>query len=108
MTYDQAVDFVHDTIPDGAGEAELAHAIQQAYERGAKLARDLIRVAGEPGKCRGCGAAIYWVKTANGKRAPYSTTGVSHFVDCPVSEQFRTRHSCYNSGPDTTQSTPRP
>lgn len=36
-----------------------------------------------------CGATIYWVHHANGKRAPYNVWGVLHFKDCPEREKFK-------------------
>ena len=44
---------------------------------------------GEPGKCRGCGAAIVWVKTAKGKNMPVDADGQSHFATCPKAQDFR-------------------
>lgn len=53
---------------------------------------------GEPGQCRSCGAQIWWILTATGKRAPYNpSTGVdrpeepavSHFATCPQSQAWR-------------------
>lgn len=36
-----------------------------------------------------CGATVYWVTHANGKRAPYNVWGVLHFKDCPKRDQFK-------------------
>lgn len=33
-------------------------------------------------KCSSCGAAIWWIETKAGKRAPISQDGLSHFADC--------------------------
>jgi hypothetical protein len=60
------------------------------------------------GRCRGCGAAIEWWITPNGKKMPMSvkdvkdesksfpqpvlrTIRVPHWSDCPNAEDFRTR-----------------
>lgn len=40
-------------------------------------------------KCKACARTIWWVTTKNGKRAPYTAEGFSHFVDCPKADQFR-------------------
>ncbi len=41
-------------------------------------------------ECRGCGQAIRFEVTANGKRNPISeATGESHFIDCPQAKRFK-------------------
>lgn len=46
--------------------------------------------AGTPeASCRGCGAAIFWIVTAKGKRMPVRPDGRSHFADCPAASRFR-------------------
>ena len=42
-----------------------------------------------PGTCKACGAAIWWVKTKNGKNAPFTAAGLNHFADCPKAKNFR-------------------
>lgn len=49
----------------------------------------LLDIVGGQGKCKGCGAKVWWVVTKHGKRMPISDSGISHFVDCPESERFR-------------------
>ena len=49
----------------------------------------MLIVCGDPGRCKACGADIWWMKTRNGKVAPYTKHGVSHFMDCPKAEEFR-------------------
>ena len=41
--------------------------------------------------CRGCGVAIEWWKTPNGKHMPVSDpeTFLPHWADCPKANQFR-------------------
>ncbi len=51
----------------------------------------LLKQIGEPGTCKGCGAAIYWVQHRNRKRAPYTASGLSHFADCPAASKFKTK-----------------
>ncbi len=48
----------------------------------------LALVAGDPVPCRGCQAPIYWVTHKNGKRTPYTPSGLNHFIDCPAAAQF--------------------
>ena len=42
-----------------------------------------------PSPCRGCGAPIYWIETANKRRMPVNADGTSHFISCPKSGEFR-------------------
>lgn len=48
----------------------------------------LLRNVGDPGQCRGCGAAIWWVTHRNWKKAPYTAAGINHFIDCPKAADF--------------------
>jgi hypothetical protein len=46
--------------------------------------------AGEPIRsCRSCGASIYWILTASGKRMPVDPDGTSHFATCPNAAHHR-------------------
>lgn len=49
----------------------------------------LLSQVGEPGRCKGCGAPIWWVVHRNGRRAPCTEQGLNHFADCPQAGQFR-------------------
>jgi hypothetical protein len=49
----------------------------------------LLTQIGDKGKCRGCGAEIYWVTHKNGKKAPYTSSGLNHFADCPKAGDFK-------------------
>ncbi len=42
--------------------------------------------------CRSCGAGIYWIVTAKGKRMPVDPDGTSHFATCPNADQHRRMH----------------
>lgn len=50
---------------------------------------NILNQVGDPGTCKGCGAALYWVKHKNGKKVPYTESGLNHFVDCPAADRFR-------------------
>lgn len=39
--------------------------------------------------CKACGAPLWFVKHKNGKMAPYTAAGISHFADCPKAAQFK-------------------
>lgn len=54
----------------------------------ANIAR-LLNVIGISGTCKGCGAAIWWVRHPNGKVAPYTCAALNHFADCPAAKQFK-------------------
>lgn len=49
----------------------------------------MLNQIGDKGKCRGCGADIWWLVHKNGKRAPYTCKAENHFIDCPKADQFR-------------------
>ena len=67
----------------------LKHAIRR-IEALEERAATLVKAVGEPGKCRGCGAEIFWLTTfRNGKAAPDDATGVTHFATCRSAAQFR-------------------
>jgi len=51
--------------------------------------RNLLKVVGAPGTCKGCGAAILWVTTKNGKAAPYDPDGETHWATCPNAKRFK-------------------
>jgi hypothetical protein len=74
-------------------ETQVAINLQQALrdieeQRAATLA--LLKAVGDEGRCKGCGAAIYWIKHRNGRRAPYeASTGRNHFIGCPNAADFK-------------------
>lgn len=39
--------------------------------------------------CRGCGAAVAWIRTKAGRSMPVDADGTSHFATCPQAAQFR-------------------
>jgi hypothetical protein len=41
------------------------------------------------GKCKGCGAKVFWVRNKNGRPQPISVDGVDHHADCPHAAAFR-------------------
>ena len=51
--------------------------------------KTLMGLIGDKGLCSGCNAEIYWVKHRNGKRAPYTPSGMNHFLDCKEALRFR-------------------
>lgn len=62
-----------------------------------RRARDLVRLTGRPGQCRGCGAEIMWLAHTprepgrNPTMTPYDEDGTNHFITCPKREEFRNR-----------------
>ncbi len=67
---------------------DLKVIITAALERDTRHTR-FFNFVSAPGKCSGCGAAIFWVVTKNGKRAPFNADAVSHWATCPQAESFR-------------------
>jgi hypothetical protein len=59
------------------------------YHMRTRIARTMLHIAGQPVPCDACNAPIYFVVHANGKRTPYTVTGLSHFIDCPASADFK-------------------
>ena len=49
----------------------------------------LLQQIAAPGRCKGCGCAIFWVKHRNGKAVPYTPYGQNHFIDCPEAKEFK-------------------
>jgi hypothetical protein len=80
----------------GMAAASVASALSELLRR----IRLILVAVGEPGVCKGCGAAIYWLQHANGKRAPYTPEGLNHFADCREAARFRSRKksTCDSSG----------
>lgn len=49
----------------------------------------LLGVIGTLGTCKGCGAAILWVTTKNGKPTLYDLDGETHWATCPKAGDFK-------------------
>ena len=46
--------------------------------------------ANTPAKsCLGCGARVFFIETARGKRMPVDAGGASHFATCSAGSKFR-------------------
>lgn len=70
-------------------EAALVNQIRDQIEEALQALLELI---GGPGRCKGCGAPIYWVKhVGKVEPVPYSHGGINHFITCPNADQFRKR-----------------
>ena len=76
---------IHGDDPDDCARHTLLR-VEQLEQRAAAL----VKIIGEPGTCRGCGAEIFWMKAfRSGKSIPYDPSGVTHFATCPQKEQFQ-------------------
>ena len=51
--------------------------------------RRLLANVGGAGRCRGCGADIFWVRHLNDKMTPYDADGTNHFATCPQAKDFK-------------------
>lgn len=49
----------------------------------------LLMIVGSPGKCKSCGADIWWVTTRKRVPMPVNRLGLSHFSDCPHADAHR-------------------
>lgn len=57
-----------------------------------KRAASIVQLAGAPGTCKGCGAAIFWLRAfRSGKNVLYDANGVTHFATCPKAGAFRAK-----------------
>lgn len=65
--------------------------VAAAVEMQRAAALQVLKVCGEPAKCSGCNATIYWMHSKNGKSIPFDPEGHAHFTTCPNAEQFRTQ-----------------
>jgi hypothetical protein len=71
-------------------KARELSALCDSHEELEHRATWLVTHVGNPGKCSGCGASIYWMKHAQtGKAAPYDPEGSSHFATCPQAARFK-------------------
>ena len=55
-------------------------------------AANILALLGRIGKqavCAGCTRPIFWVTHTNGKRTPYTESGLNHFIDCPARETLK-------------------
>lgn len=78
-------------IPDSLTDPMEKRWIQEATCVDAqKLAmRQLLGRLANATTCEGCGAAIYFLRHANGANTPTTAAGLVHFVDCPARDQFK-------------------
>lgn len=63
--------------------------VEAELERAQRSLAALVHHVGTPGECRGCHAAIVWIRHRNQKLVPYNPDGVNHFVTCPEALQFK-------------------
>jgi hypothetical protein len=49
--------------------------------------------------CKGCGAAIFWTITTNGRRQPVNLDGTSHHATCPQGAEFHYHKRRAENGP---------
>lgn len=83
------VDVTQPFLADTARELQL----QTCVKAQATAMEWLLDHVGKKSTCDGpnCGATIFWVTHTNGKRTPYTTAGLNHFVDCVDRERFQRR-----------------
>lgn len=75
--------------PDSTPDADDSRGLVNSYMTWLDRVRALLKIVGDESTCRSCSRTIYWVKTRNGKRAPYTDQGISHFADCPNAAKHR-------------------
>ena len=67
----------------------LPDATHICVEAQSRAMRTLLGLIGDKAACSGCGVEIYWVRHRNGKKAPYTPSGMNHFLDCRKALEFR-------------------
>lgn len=86
----------HDEVEKKMAEAASRNMEEHPYALGwlqaeaSRRINHILRNVGSLSTCE-CGAEIYWVKHANGRKAPYTPSGLNHFADCPMASKFRRR-----------------
>lgn len=77
-----------------AGSPEHPYAAPAAAEI-TSLRRRIAKILSESGEvsrpCRACGKQLTFVRTPQGRLAPYEADGTNHFETCPEAERFRRR-----------------
>ncbi len=85
--------FRYTNFPDEPAEFESAEQERDALQKQVgvlvKNVAHLLKQIGEPALCSGCGVRIWFVRHLNGKRVPYTSSGLNHFADCPEAQKFR-------------------
>lgn len=72
------------SVPEQS-EPRAAHLLQNIFT--------LLKIIGEPGKCKKCGKEIFWVLNhKTGKRMPITLEALNHFADCPYANEFKKNH----------------
>ncbi len=66
-----------------------SHDAESCVEAQSQAMKKLLAQISDQGLCRGCQARIFWVTHNNGKKVPYTSAGLNHFVNCPAREQFK-------------------
>ena len=63
--------------------------LERQFSEQCKRMAALLKNVGAPGRCKGCGAAITWVRHNSGHNTPYDIDGLNHFASCPEAAQFK-------------------
>jgi hypothetical protein len=50
--------------------------------------RVFLKACGTEAACK-CGATIWFIKTRNGRNAPWTGDLLNHFADCPAAMEFK-------------------
>lgn len=63
--------------------------LAECVDAQSRTIKRLFELIGNQALCKGCDAAIYWVEHRNGKRVPYTSAGVNHFINCSEAARFK-------------------
>lgn len=92
-----------DQAAAAAETPSIAQSIRAAGSPGDRLRALLTLLPARP--CRLCGRPVFWLTTKNGKAAPISAYGITHFADCPRAEEFRAKGKKRNEEKTQTRAT---
>ena len=83
---------IHDlpAIANRAGiAARKAEQVCEELKQVKTNGKRMLDMIGDRGRCKSCGAEIWWLKSKTGKAMPFTEALVSHFSDCPHANMHR-------------------
>lgn len=63
--------------------------LTECVDAQSRTIKRLLELTADQALYRCCDAPIYWVEHRNGKKVPYTSAGVNHFITCPATAEFK-------------------